>query len=121
MIVSTEFCSVESRSAAPNGDLLANQLVRVPAQHNLHLIGGPMTGDSKRLLPGLWWNKDILFPVTDWPRLKERQIGATLRTFSEMGYKDISFKLVFVEAIPAEKSALKPSSLPPVAPENLAV
>jgi len=80
-----------------------------------------VTGNSKRLLPGLWWNKDILFPVTDWPRLKERQIAATVRTFSETGYKDINFKLVFVEAIPVEKSVLKALPLPPVGSENLAV
>jgi hypothetical protein len=121
IIVPTEFCSVESQSAAPNGDLLANQVVRLRAQLNLHLIGGPVTGNSKRLLPGLWWNKDILFPVTDWPRLKERQVAGRLRIFSEMGQKDINFKLGFVEAIPREKSALKPPSSPPVASENLVV
>ena len=80
-----------------------------------------MTGDNKRLLPGLWWNKDLLFPVTDWPSLKERQIAATLRTFSEVGYKDINFKLGFVEAIPVEKSVSKAPRLPPVASENLTV
>lgn len=120
LIVSTEFCSVESRSVAPNGELLANQLVRLPAQQNLHLVGGPVTGDNKRLLPGLWWNKDLLFPVTDWPSLKERQIAATLRTFSETGYTDINFKLAFVEAIPAAKSASKAPLLPRVGSEDLA-
>jgi hypothetical protein len=121
IIVPTEFCSVESQSAAPNGDLLANQVVRLRAQQNLHLIGGPVTGNSKRLLPGLWWNKDILFPVTDWPRLKERQIAGRLRMFSEMGQKDINFKLVFIEAIPVPKSLSTVPRLPSVASENVAV
>jgi hypothetical protein len=121
MIVSTEFCGVESRSAAPNGDLLANQLVRLPGLQNLHLFGGPVTGNSKRLLPRMWWNKDILFPVTDWPSLKEREIPATLRTFSETGSKDINFKLVFVETIPVQKAGSEAPPLPAVASENLAV
>jgi hypothetical protein len=59
--------------------------------------------------------------VTDWPRLKERQIAGTERTFSEKGYKDINFKLVFVEAIRVEKPVLETLPLSHVASENLAV
>lgn len=114
IIVPSEFCRVESRSAAPNGDLLANQLIRLPAQQNLHLIGGP-----KRLLPELWWNKDILFPVTDWPRLKECQLRATVRMFSETGYQDTNFQLMFVETqLPQMNTHLETSSLPRVTPEG---
>ena len=83
MIVSTEFCSVESRSVAPNGDLLANQLVRLPANKTAPDFGGPVTGNSKRLLPGRRWKLDLLFPVTDWPRLRnvksQQQCGRSLK------------------------------------------